>query len=212
MSVMYKFSKRITLIKVVDIWTAKQWVQAFLKNLNLIDRGLPGKLMTNRDSKFPSKFQTILFNKPGVKLLYSTAYYPETDGSSKHTNQTIEITSQFFLHAFNDLILWPKIFSQIQSIFYNTFCLTINKIPNKIAYGFFLQRPLDLPRLSKLLIAFQTCADTANAISFTLANQKAHHNKKHQILFLKIEDQATLRLHKSYFILSSLGVMKKLTQ
>ena len=96
MSVMCKFSKRITLIEGVDIWTAKQWAQAFLKRLDLIDWGLPGELITDQDPKFLSKFWTALFDKLGVKLLYSTAYHPQTDRSSKHKNQTIETALRFF--------------------------------------------------------------------------------------------------------------------
>lgn len=90
MSVTCKFSKRVTLIEGVDTWTADQWAQVFLKRLDLVDWGLPGELITDRDPKFLSKFWTALFNKMGVKLLYSTAYHPQTDGSSERTNQTKE--------------------------------------------------------------------------------------------------------------------------
>lgn len=65
---------------------AEQWVQAFLKQLDLVDWGLLGELITDRDPKFLSKFWTALFNKMGVKLLYNTTYHPQTDGSSECTN------------------------------------------------------------------------------------------------------------------------------
>lgn len=109
-SIICKFSKRITLIEGVDTWTAKQWVQAFLKRLDLINWDLPDKLITDRDSKFLSKFWTALFDKLGVKLLYSTAYHPQTDGSSKRINQTIEIALRFFVHALKDQILCLRSF------------------------------------------------------------------------------------------------------
>lgn len=90
MSVTYKFSKQITLVEVADTWLAEQLAHAFLKRLDLIDWGLPGELITDRYPKFLSKFWTTLFAKLGVKLLYSTAYHPQTDGASKRTNQTIK--------------------------------------------------------------------------------------------------------------------------
>ena len=86
MSVTYKFSKRVTLIKGADTWSAERWAQAFLKQFDLIDWGLPGELITDRDPKFLSKFWAKLFTRLGVKLLYSTAYHPQTDGSSERTN------------------------------------------------------------------------------------------------------------------------------
>lgn len=106
MLVTCRFSKRITLIEGIDSWSAKQWAYAFLKHLDLIDLGLPGKLVTDRDPKFLGAFCTALFTKLGVKLLYSTAYYPQTDGSSKHTNQTVEIARCFFLHALDNPSSW----------------------------------------------------------------------------------------------------------
>lgn len=116
------------------------------------------------------------------------------------------------MHAFKNLVLWPKVFLQIQSIFNNISSSITGKTPNKVAYNFFPQKLLDLFSPPKLPTTFQACANAANAISFTLANQKAHYNRKHQPLFLKVGNWAMLNLHKSYSILSSLGVIKKLTQ
>lgn len=212
MSVTCKFSKRITLIEGVDTWTAEQWAQAFLKRLDLIDWGLPAELITDRDPKFLSKFWTALVEKLGVKLLYSTAYHSQTDRSSERTNQTVEIALRFFVHALEDPSLWLEVLPQIQSILNNTSSSTTGKTPNEMAYGFSPRKPLDLLSLPGLPAAFQAGADAANAISFVLANQKAHYDRKHQPLFLKIGDWAMLRLHKGYSIPSSLGVIKKLTQ
>lgn len=91
MSVTCKFSKRVTLIEGKDTWTAKEWAHAFLTRLDLVDWGFLGELITDRDPKFLSRFWTVLFKKLGVKLLYSTAYHPQTDGSSERMNQTVEI-------------------------------------------------------------------------------------------------------------------------
>ena len=211
MLVIYKFSKRVTLIEGADTWSVEQWAQAFLKRLNLIDWGLPEELITDWDPKFLSKFWAKLFARLEVKLLYSTAYHLQTDGFSKRTNQTLEITLRFFVHALEDPSLWPEVFPRIQSILNISFSTT-GKTSNKIAYGFSSCRLLDL--LSDLLLPniFQTCTDTVDAISFALANQKAHYDRKHQTLFIKVGDWAMLKLYKGYSIPSSAGVTKKLTQ
>ena len=106
-SVTYKFSKRVTLIKGKDTFTAKDWSHAFLAKLDFVDWGLSGDFITDRDPKFLSKFWTSLFEKLGVKLLYSTAYHPQTDGSSERTNQTVEIALRFFVHTLVDPSEWP---------------------------------------------------------------------------------------------------------
>ena len=100
----------------------------------------------------------------------------------------------------------------IQFILNNTSSSTTSKTPNKIAYGFSLRRPLDLLSDPLLPNTFQVRTNATDAISFGLANQKAHYDRKHQPLFMKVRDYTMLRLHKGYSISSSAGVTKKLTQ
>ena len=107
MSVTCKFSRRVTLIEGKNTWTDKKWAHAFLARLDLINGGLQGELITDHDPKFLSRFWKALFKKLGVKLLYSTAYYPQTDGSSERTNQTVKIVLRFFVHALDSPSFWP---------------------------------------------------------------------------------------------------------
>ena len=169
-SVTCKFSKRITFIEEMDTWSAEQSAHAFLKRLDLIDWGLLGKLITDRDPKFLSAFWTALFPKLGVKLLYSTAYHPQTDESSERTNQTVEIALCFFDHALEDPSCWPEVLPRIESILNNTLSSTTGKTPNKIAYGFLPRKPLDLISFFSLPDTYIARADAADAISFALAN------------------------------------------
>lgn len=86
MLVIYKFSKRVTLIKNKDTFITKRWVYVFLIRLNFINWGLPEELITKRDPKLLSKFWTSLFKNLVVKLLYNTIYHSQTDASSEKTN------------------------------------------------------------------------------------------------------------------------------
>lgn len=212
MSMTCKFSKKVTLIKGKDIWTVEEWAHAFLARLDLVDWGLPGELITDCDPKFLGKFWIALFEKLGVKLLYSTVYHSQTDGSSKRTNPTIEIALQFFVYALNNLGLWSQVLSRIHAIINNTSSSSTGKMPNKIAYGFFPHYPLDL--LAALLIPdiLAACADALGAISFALLNQKVIYDRKHQPLFMKIGEWAMVRLHKGYNIPAIARVIKKLTR
>lgn len=138
MLVTCKFSKRVTLIKGKNTFTAKEWAYTFLARLNFIDWGLPGELITDRNPKFLSKFWVSLFEKLDVKLLYSTAYHMQRDGSSERTNQTVEIALCFFVHALKDPSQWPQVLSCIQAIINNSSSSKTRNIPNELAYNFSL--------------------------------------------------------------------------
>lgn len=103
----FKYSKKVTLILGKDTWFTEDWALALLLQLDLINWGLSGELITDRDLKFFSQFWTSFFNKLGVQMLYSTTYHLQTDSFSKQTNQTIEIALRFFVHDLDKPSMWP---------------------------------------------------------------------------------------------------------
>jgi len=52
--------------------------------------GIPCKIISDRDIRFTSKFAAELCRLLHIKQNMSTAYHPQTDGSSERTNQTLE--------------------------------------------------------------------------------------------------------------------------
>lgn len=178
----------------------------------MINWGLLGKLITNWEPKFLSKFLTLLFAKLGIKLLYNIAYHHQTDGANKRTNQTIEIALQFFVYAMDDLFHWPEVLPRIQFLFNNTSSSITGKTLNKVAYGFSPRRSLDLCLTATSLNTSVTQTGAADAIFFALANHKKHFDRSHQSLFMKVGDWALLKLHRSYSIPSSIRITKKLIQ
>ena len=52
--------------------------------------GVPISIISDRDSRFTSRFWQSLQNALGTRLDMSTAYHPQTDGQSERTIQTLE--------------------------------------------------------------------------------------------------------------------------
>ena len=210
-----KFTKRITYIVGKVTWKAKDWAMALLDRLNIADWGLPKVLLTDRDPKFLADLWEAIFRRLGVELLYSTAYHPQTDGSSERTNQTAEIALRFYIHTLTKPTDWPKVLPRMQALLNNLTSATTSKTPNELAYGFKLNRPLDLAATADELATSTDKAkiarvEAADAISFAQMHQKFHYDRRHQPMYLRKGDEAFIRLHHGYQIPSATS--KKLSQ
>jgi len=53
--------------------------------------GLPGSIVTDRDTIFVNNFWKELFKLYRVKLAMSTAYHPQSDGQTESVNQCLEM-------------------------------------------------------------------------------------------------------------------------
>jgi hypothetical protein len=62
------------------------------------ENGLPKDIISDQDKLFVSKFWRTLHKLSGVKLKLSSAYHPETDGTSKRSNKTINQCICYHIH------------------------------------------------------------------------------------------------------------------
>src|ERR1700679_1531736 len=60
--------------------------------------GLPDSIVSDRDSKFTSKFRSETHCILGTKLLMLTAFHLQTDGVTKHTNRSVGQILQTLIH------------------------------------------------------------------------------------------------------------------
>ena len=61
------------------------------------ENGLPLEIVSDRDTLFVNTFWKTLHKLTGVKLRMSTAFHPQTDGSSERTNKTIIQSLRFYV-------------------------------------------------------------------------------------------------------------------
>ena len=69
--------------------TAPDIVQLFLDNIYKL-HGLSTSIVSNQDTCFTSKFWQSLFKLLNTKLLFSTAFHPQTDRQTERINCTLE--------------------------------------------------------------------------------------------------------------------------
>ncbi|KAJ4814811.1 polyprotein [Rhynchospora pubera] len=84
-----RFTKYAHFLGLHHPYTAKEVAQLFLNQIYKL-HGLPLTIITDRDPLFTSKFWKCIMEGLGVKLNYSTAYHPQTDGQTERVNQCLE--------------------------------------------------------------------------------------------------------------------------
>ncbi|AEO55973.1 hypothetical protein MYCTH_2043746, partial [Thermothelomyces thermophilus ATCC 42464] len=72
-----------------ESWTAEQLADVIYRQVASV-HAWPQEWITDRDTKFASKFWQALMQRLGVNSKLSTAYHPQTDGQTERLNQVVE--------------------------------------------------------------------------------------------------------------------------
>ena len=83
-----RFSKMAHFIPLKTEEHIKELALTFVKEIWRL-HGLPETIVSDRDTRFTSKFWTSLMQLLQVKLNMATAFHPESDGQTERVNQTL---------------------------------------------------------------------------------------------------------------------------
>lgn len=198
-----KFSRRVMLIYGKSTYTAAEWAHLLLDRLFTADWGLPEGIISDRDSKFLSEFWQTIFKRLGTTMLTSTAYHPQTDGSSERTNQTVEIALRYLITMFPDTD-WIDFLPSLQAQLNNSPNAATGLSPNEVIYGFKTRELItaaggssQIPEdISSQRWEYQR--EAADATAFANAKAKVYYDARHQPVFFRPGDRVYLRLHQGY--------------
>jgi hypothetical protein len=84
--------------------TARDIAELYVKEVVRL-HGLPESIVSDRDAKFMSIFWTELSKMLGQRLLMSSSYHPQTDGSSERAIQTMSQAMRMLQHGTDSYIM-----------------------------------------------------------------------------------------------------------
>nr|KAJ0187438.1 hypothetical protein LSAT_V11C900490520 [Lactuca sativa] len=99
-----RFTKSAHFIAAKEKWSMDKLVNSYMKEIVRL-HGIPLMIVSDRNSRFNSRFWMSLQEELGTKLCLSTAYHPQTDGQSERTIQTLEDMLRACTLEFQDLQL-----------------------------------------------------------------------------------------------------------
>jgi hypothetical protein len=198
MTVTDKFTKASLIIPGHSKYTAEDWATSLLRMLRLANWGLPKAIISDRDRKFLSDFWQGLWNELGTKLLFSTAYHPQTDGLSERKNQTVEIAIRMFA-ATNPDDPWTKVIPILQQDLNNAYSATIKASPNELLYGFKTNDALALLSDKNIVKDRELLQEEAKlSIAVAQMRMKKHYDKTHRFISFAPGDYVYLKLGHGY--------------
>nr|GEX15565.1 putative reverse transcriptase domain-containing protein [Tanacetum cinerariifolium] len=117
-------------VKTTD--SMEKLTQLYLKEI-VFWHGVPISIISDRDSKFTSRFWRSLQKALGTRLDMSTAYHPEMDGKSEITIQTLEDMLRACVIDFGGS--WDRHFPLVEFSYNNSYHASIKAAPFEALYG-----------------------------------------------------------------------------
>jgi hypothetical protein len=156
-------------------------------------------IISNKNRKFLFDLWRTLFIRLSVFMLYFTVYHSQTNDVSERINQILKIALRFYIQKLHDFTLWIVAFWKFQSIFNNTRSIATKKISNELLYEITSNLSLNISLSKKVSDNLTQLRKKAqNFINWAQMINKAHYDRRHSSLFLKVKEWALLRLHHEY--------------
>jgi transposase InsO family protein len=139
-----KLIKSAHFILVRDTYDVTDVARVFVNEVVHL-HGIPKNIVSDRDSKFTSRFWTSLQSTLGTQLNLSTAYHPEIDGQTKRVNQVME--DMLRMYVMDNQTQWEKYLPLVEFAYNNSFHSSIGMPPYEALYGRPCRMPLSWDRI-----------------------------------------------------------------
>ncbi|KAD3336850.1 hypothetical protein E3N88_32369 [Mikania micrantha] len=162
--------------------------------------GVPISIISDRDSRFTSRFWQTLQEALGTKLKLSTAYYPQTDGQSERTIQTLEDMLRACVIDFGGS--WDTHLPLVEFSYNNSYHTSLQAAPFEALYGRKCRSPLCWNEIGESKLTgpeiVQETTDKIHKIKERMKaaqdRQKSYADKRRRPLEFSVGDKVMLKV------------------
>jgi hypothetical protein len=156
--------------KVIDI------AQVFMKEVFQL-HGMPREIISNRDTKFTSNFWKSLMEGLETKLLFSTAYHPQTNGQTERVNQLLE--DMLRMHVMHQPKKWEDYLPLVEFAYNNGYQASLKISPFEVLYGRQCNTPVSWSNpVNKISFAPDMLKETKQQVTQIKQNLKVAQNQQ----------------------------------
>ncbi|KAI3746339.1 hypothetical protein L6452_08768 [Arctium lappa] len=165
-----------------------------------ISFGVPLTIVSDRDSRFTSKFWDVLQKELGTRVNLSTTYHPQTDGQSERTIQTLEDMLRSCVIDFGGN--WDSHHPLVEFTYNNIYHSSIRMAPFEALYGRKCRTPVCwLEAREKQFIGPEIVQETTDKVKgireclkATQDRQKSYEDKKRRPVEFQVGDRVILKV------------------
>ena len=129
---MDRLAKSARFIPMNNQWSIDQLARAYLKNV-VRYQCVPRSIVSDRDTRYVSKFWEAFQAALGTELLRSTSFHPATDGQTERTNRTLE--DMLRAVALDRQGSWDECLDMVEFSYNNSYQASIQMASFEALYG-----------------------------------------------------------------------------
>ncbi|CAL5400001.1 unnamed protein product [Camellia sinensis] len=134
-----RLTKSAHFLSIKIMYPLNKFATLYIKEIIRL-HGIPVSIVSDRDPRFVSHFWNKLQEALGTTLKFSTAYYPQTDGQSERTIQTLENMLRICVLDLKGN--WDEHLPLVEFAYNNSYQASIGMAPYEALYGRRCRSPL----------------------------------------------------------------------
>ena len=127
-----RLTKVARFIPIKTGYTLERLAKLYIKEIVRL-HGIPVTIVSDRDTRFVGRFWKSLHKALGTKVVFSTAYHPQTDGQSERTIQILEDMLRSCALDFGGN--WDEHLPLIEFSYNNSYQASLGMPPFEALYG-----------------------------------------------------------------------------